>query len=261
MKYAVWLLLGVTMMLYGCSTVPITGRKQLKIVSDAQLLAPSAQSYQEVIKKGPLSTNQAQVEQIRRAGQRIARAVEQYLQDQGQSGLIDGFAWEFNLIEEDVPNAWCMPGGKVAFYTGILPYTMDETGIAVVMGHEVAHAIAGHSAERVTNQMLQQYGGSAVSMLAKSSDYYGAIMQAYGLTTQYAGILPYSRLHESEADRLGLVFMAMAGYNPEAAVGFWQRMAAKGQSTPAFLSTHPSDEARIRALRECMPEALQHYRP
>jgi len=187
--------------------------------------------------------------------------VEQYLREQDRLQLIDGFAWEFNLIEEDVPNAWCMPGGKVVFYSGILPYTQDETGIAVVMGHEVAHAIAGHSAERVTNQILQQGGGYAVAMLAKNSDYYGAIMQTYGLASQYGAILPYSRLHEREADRLGLVFMAMAGYNPESAIGFWQRMAAKGSSMPAFLSTHPSDTARIRALQACLSEALVHYQP
>ncbi len=246
----------------GCSTVPLTGRRQLKLVPSAQMVAQSSASYAEVIANGPLSTNRQQTEQIQRVGKRISAAVEQYLREQNQLALIEGFVWEFNLIDEDTPNAWCMPGGKVAFYTGILPYTKGETGIAVVMGHEIAHAIVGHGTERISNQMLRQGGGALLSIFSKESNYHEAIMQTYGLGSQYLGILPYSRMHESEADHLGLIFMAMAGYNPEAAVGFWQRMGASNPNAPPeFLSTHPSDNTRVRELRAHMPEALQYYTP
>ena len=255
-------LLASVLVLAGCTTAPITGRQQLKLVPSQQLVAQSAASYREVVAEGPLSIDEARVREIRQVGGRIAAAVEQYLKDTNQLHLIDGFKWEFNLIDKDIPNAWCMPGGKVAFYSGILPYCRDETGIAVVMGHEIAHAVAGHGAERITNQVLQQGGGVLASWLSKDSEYREAIMVAYGFGSQVAGILPYSRVHESEADRMGLVFMAMAGYNPEAAVEFWQRMASSNSGAPPeLLSTHPSDATRIRKLRENMPEALQYYRP
>ena len=255
-------LLGVLVLVAGCSTVPITGRKQVKLVSGQELAAQSAVSYAEVIEKGPLSRDAEQTAQIKRVGERIAAAVEQYLKDTNQLQLIDGFAWEFNLIDEDVPNAWCMPGGKVAFYTGILPYCQDETGIAVVMGHEIAHAVVGHGAERVSHQMMQQGGGALLGIFTKDHDYHEAIMMTYGVGSQYLGVLPYSRLHENEADHLGLIFMAMAGYNPEEAVDFWQRMAAAGgEKPPEFLGTHPSDETRVQNLHEQMPSALQHYHP
>lgn len=246
----------------GCSTVPITGRRQVSLIPANQMIAQSALGYREVVAEGPLSTNQGQVELVRRVGQRIAGAVERYFSVRGESELLAGFEWEFNLIDKDEPNAWCMPGGKVAFYTGILPFTQDEAGLAVVMGHEVAHAVAGHGRERASHQLLQQGGGLLASYLSRESDYHGAILQVYGLGSQVGAILPFSRLHESEADRLGLIFMAMAGYHPEAAVGFWQRMAAgKSGSPPEFLSTHPADETRIRKLRELLPEALEYYEP
>ena len=246
----------------GCSTVPITGRKQLNLVSDRQLIPQSAASYDQVIQNGPLSANRQQTEMIQRVGARISAAVDHYFDEQGRPEIVRGFDWEFNLIEEDVPNAWCMPGGKVAFYTGILPFTQDETGVAVVMGHEVAHAIARHSNERVSHQMVQQGGGYLASWFSKDTDYQDAIMMTYGLGTQYAAVLPFSRAHESEADHMGLIFMAMAGYNPEAAVGFWQRMgAAGGKTPPEFMSTHPSDSTRIQQLHELMPEALKYYNP
>ena len=246
----------------GCSTVPITGRKQVKLVSDQQMAAESATSYAEVIRQGPLSADKEKTAQIKRVGERIAAAVEQYLKDTNQMQLIAGFQWEFNLIDEDIPNAWCMPGGRVAFYTGILPYCQNETGIAVVMGHEVAHAVVGHGAERVSHQMMQQGGGALLGLFSKDSDYEEAFMMAYGLGSKYLGVLPYSRLHESEADQLGLIFMAMAGYNPEASVSFWQRMGASNpDAPPEFFSTHPADETRVRKLREQMPAALRYYNP
>lgn len=254
--------LALLLFISGCSTVPITGRKQLSLVSDAQLIPESAASYEEVIKKGPLSENRQQAEMIRRVGERISAAVELYFSERGRADVTAGFEWEFNLIEDDVPNAWCMPGGKVAFYTGILPYTQDEAGAAVVMGHEIAHAIARHSNERVSHQIAAAGGGIFTSWMAEDSEYHDAIMAAYGIGVQVGGILPYSRLHESEADHMGLIFMAMAGYNPEAAVGFWQRMAeAGGEKPPEFLSTHPSDETRVREIRELLPEAMKHYQP
>ena len=249
-------------LLAGCSTVPITGRSQLKLVPEATMIAQSATSYQEVVKQGPLSQNKAQAGQIKRVGARISAAVEQYFSERGQPEALAGFEWEFNLIEDETPNAWCMPGGKVVFYTGILPFTKDDSGVAVVMGHEIAHAVAGHGTERVSHQMLQQGGGLLTSWLSKDSEYHDAIVQVYGLASQVGGVLPYSRLHESEADHMGIVFMAMAGYNPEEAVGFWQRMASGNSGAPLeFMSTHPSDETRIRKLREKMPEALHYYRP
>ncbi len=255
-------LLALSMLGAGCSTVPITGRKQVKLVSDATMVAQSAASYKEVIAEGPISTDRQRTEMIQRVGARISSAVERYLAANNQSALIDGFQWEFNLIDKDEPNAWCMPGGKVAFYTGILPYTRDENGIAVVMGHEVAHAVVGHGAERVSHQMIQQGGGVLLSAFSKDSEYHDAILQAYGIGSQLGGILPYSRLHESEADRLGLIFMAMAGYDPHAAVDFWSRMAASGAGKPPeFLSTHPSDDRRIRQIQSHLPEALQYYNP
>ncbi len=260
-----WVISGCLMAMLvtsGCSTVPITGRKQLKIISETTMIAQSRASYREVIAEGPLSTNQREVEQVRRVGRRVSAAVERYFAAEGQSNLLEGFNWEFNLIDKDEPNAWCMPGGKVAFYTGILPYTKDETGIAVVMGHEIAHAVVGHGTERVSHQLLQQGGGILFSSVYKDSEYHDAIMQVYGIGSQVAGILPYSRLHESEADRLGLIFMAMAGYDPHAAVGFWQRMSASGAGQPIeLLSTHPSDERRIAQIQRYLPEAMQYYRP
>ncbi len=254
--------LAAVLMLAGCTTAPITGRRQLKIVSDATMVAQSAASYSEVIAEGPLSTNQRQTEQIRRVGLRISAAVERYFAEQNQSQVLDGFSWEFNLIDKNEPNAWCMPGGKVAFYTGILPYTLNDTGIAVVMGHEIAHAVVGHGTERISAQLLQQGVGYGVSVLSRDAQCHDVIMQVYGIGSQVGGILPYSRLHESEADRLGLIFMAMAGYDPHAAVGFWQRMSEAGSGKPLeLLSTHPSDERRIRQIQQYLPEAMQYYKP
>ncbi|MBN2702839.1 MAG: M48 family metallopeptidase [Pontiellaceae bacterium] len=255
-------LLAGLMMVSGCSTAPLTGRRQLKLVSDSVMFAQSATGYKEVINEGPLSSDLRQTEMVKRVGTRIAAAVENYFAEQNQSALLEGFAWEFNLIEKDEVNAWCMPGGKVAFYTGILPYTRDELGVAVVMGHEIAHAVAGHSAERVSQQLVQQGGGLILSQFSKESKNYEAIMALYSIGSEVGVILPYSRTHELEADRLGLIFMAMAGYDPNAAVGFWTRMSESGGAKPPeFLSTHPSDASRIEGIQSCLPEALQYYKP
>ena len=248
---------------YACSTVPITGRKQLNLVSDSEMMAMSFSQYDQFLKEHKLSTNKEQTAMVKRVGKRIAAAVEQYMKDNGYSEHIKDFQWEFNLVDEDVPNAWCMPGGKVVFYTGILPFTKNEEGLAVVMGHEIAHAVAKHGNERMSHQMGVQMGGAALSVAIneKPEETKAIYMAAFGLGSQVGFMLPYSRTHETEADKMGLIFMAMAGYNPEAAVPFWERMAqGGGQKPPEFLSTHPADDTRIRNLRAYMPEALKYYK-
>ena len=258
-------LLTITLsILYGCATVPVTGRKQLSLVSSDEINAMAAQQYAEVIAKGPLSNNAEQTEMIRRVGGRIQKGVEQYMKDKGASSQLAGFKWEFNLIQDDkTVNAWCMPGGKVAFYTAILPICKDETGIAVVMGHEVAHAIANHGAERMSQGLVQEFGMSTLgAAMGQSPGVTSQIFQqAVGMGSQ-VGMLKFSRSHESEADHIGLIFMAMAGYDPQQAPIFWERMSALGggQKPPEFLSTHPADETRIKDLQGWMPEALGYYK-
>jgi predicted Zn-dependent protease len=257
-------LLSATLLLSACKSVPLTGRSQLSLVSPSEINAMSFQQYDQVIRESTLSTNTQQVNMIKRVGHNIQIAVEKYLRDAGHSEVLEGFQWEFNLIQSDQVNAWCMPGGKVAFYTGILPICQDETGVAVVMGHEVAHAIARHGAERMSQQMLAQYGQMALSIAVMNEDpaMQEIYMSAFGLGAQYGALLPFSRKHESEADEMGLVFMAMAGYDPREAPEFWKRMAAAGGgSVPEFMSTHPSDDRRIRDLQAQIPKALKYYQP
>lgn len=256
------LLLAAVLLVAACATVPITGRRQLSIIPDGQMNAMSFQQYDQVLAESKLSTDPEATAMIRRVGGRIQAAVEQYFRQEGQSGRLEGYAWEFNLIESDQVNAWCMPGGKVAFYTGILPVCRDETGIAVVMGHEVAHAIAEHGAERMSQGLVMQLGGMALNeaIRNKPEQTQALYMSAFAVGAQYGAMLPFSRKHESEADHLGLIFMAMAGYDPQAAPAFWERMSAQGgQAPPEFMSTHPSDETRIRQLNERMAEALRYY--
>ncbi len=251
-------------LLAACATVPLTGRRQLSLIPDSELNSMSFQQYQQVLQESTLSSDPVATARIRGVGARIQAAVEAYFQQTGQSSLLDGYAWEFNLIESDQVNAWCMPGGKVAFYTGILPVCGDDTGIAVVMGHEVAHAIAEHGGERMSHQMAVQLGGMALSEAVKTKpeQTQAIYMSAFAVGAQYGALLPYSRTHESEADHMGLIFMAMAGYDPREAPKFWERMSGGGgQAPPEFMSTHPSDATRIRQLNQWMPEALGHYKP
>ncbi|WP_299754233.1 M48 family metallopeptidase [uncultured Pontibacter sp.] len=246
-----------------CTTVPITGRRQLNLVSDSQMQSLSYDAYDQFLKENKLSRDAQATAMVKRAGQRIQRAVEEYMAANGLSDELQGFQWEFNLIEDDQVNAWAMAGGKTVVYTGILPVAQNETGLAVVMGHEIAHAIAKHGNERMSQQLAQQFGGQTLSALAGTQP--GAaqnlVMAVYGVGSQI-GLLKYGRTQESEADRLGLIFMAMAGYNPEEAVPFWKRMEAKsgGQAPPEFLSTHPSAGTRQADLQKHMPEALQYYK-
>lgn len=256
-------LLAIT--LYACATVAVSGRKQLNLVSNSELIPMAQQQYAEVIAKGPLSTNREQADMIKRVGGRIQKAVEKYMTDNGKAADLQGFAWEFNLIQDDqTVNAWCMPGGKVAFYTGILPICKDETGVAIVMGHEVAHAVANHGRERMSQQMAAQFGMNTFAVLMGQNPTGGEqlLMQAIGAGTNL-GMLKFSRSHESEADYLGIIFMAMAGYDPRQAPTFWERMAALsgGQQPPEFLSTHPSHDTRIKDLQGWIPQAMTYYKP
>ncbi len=246
-----------------CSTVPITGRKQVSLVSDSEMMAMSFSNYDQFLKENKLSTNKEQTEMVKRCGDKIAKAVEKFMTEKGWSNQINGFEWEFNLVDDETPNAWCMPGGKVVFYTGILPLTQDEEGLAVVMGHEIAHAIAKHGNERMSQQMAVQGLGTALAVAIdeKPEETKAIYMTAFGMGAQVGLMLPYSRLHETEADKMGLIFMALAGYNPEAAIPFWTRMSQMGgQKPPEFLSTHPADQTRINDLKAYMPEALTYYK-
>jgi predicted Zn-dependent protease len=258
-----FLLIGGMLIFYACTTVPVTGRSQLSLISNAEIIPMANQQYAEVIKKGPLSRNAEQTAMIRRVGVNIQKAVEQYMAEKNLSAQLNGFAWEFNLIEEPTVNAWCMPGGKVAFYTGILPVCKDEVGVAVVMGHEVAHAIANHGRERMSQQMMAQVGVQSLGALMGQNPTMAneLLMQAVGAGTGL-GMLKFSRQHESEADKMGLIFMAMAGYDPQEAPKFWERMAALsgGQAPPEFMSTHPSSETRVRDLNSWMPDAMKYYK-
>jgi len=252
------------MLAWSCSTVPVTGRHQLNIVGDQEMLAMSAAQYDTFLMQNKLSTNKSETEMVKRVGVRIQHAVETFLAQKNQSQQIAGYQWEFNLVQSDEVNAWCMPGGKVVVYTGILPVTKDEAGLAVVMGHEIAHAVAKHGAERMSQQMIAQGLGSTLdAALAKNSAATRQIAAtAFGIGAQYGALLPFSRQQESEADHLGLIFMAIAGYDPRVAIPFWERMSqGGGGKPPEIMSTHPSDETRIANLKKEMPEALSYYKP
>ena len=259
--YAVCLML-FSITVYQCSTVAVTGRKQLNLIPDSQILPLSATQYAEVMQSSQLSTDQEQRQMITRVGQRIQKAVETYFANEGLSSQLKNYKWEYNLIQDDQVNAWAMPGGKVAFYTGILPICQDDNGVAVVMGHEIAHAVANHGRERMSQGLVAQLGLSSlqVALGQNPSMTKNLLLQASGAATNL-GIMAFGRSQESEADRLGLIFMSMAGYDPKEAPKFWERMAARtgGNSTPEFLSTHPSHETRIEDLNRAIPEAMKYY--
>ena len=251
-------------LLAACATVPLTERKSLNLIPSSELLSLSDQQYTEVLGESKLSTDRQKVRMVNRVGTRIAGAAEEFLRESQAEDKIANYQWEFNVIEDDkTVNAWCMPGGKVAVYTGIFPYTRNETGLAVVVGHEVAHAIAEHGNERMSQALLAQLGAVAlaVALEEQPEETQQLFMAAYGVTANVAALLPYSRLHENEADRIGLTLMAKAGYNPNEAVRFWQRMNEQGGSRPpTFLSTHPAPESRIEKIKSFIPEAMRHYK-
>ncbi len=246
-----------------CSSVPLTGRKQLNIIPNSEMLSMSFQQYNEFIKTNKLSSDLNNNALVKKVGFNVQNAVQRYFSDNKLSDHLNGYNWEFNLIESNEVNAWCMPGGKVVVYTGILPLTQDENGLAVVMGHEIAHAIAEHGNERMSQVLLTQLGGIALSEALSSQPQQTKELWlgVYGLGAQVGILLPYSRTHESEADRLGLIFMSMAGYDPNGAILFWERMAAnkQGQAPPEFLSTHPSDKTRIENIKKNLPEAMKYF--
>lgn len=254
------LTLGIVM--YSCAKVPMSGRNQLVLVSNEELLPMAFVQYNDVLKEDKVVTNTAEGQMVVRVGNRIAEAVRVYMAEQGLEKELQGFAWEFNLLEGDMVNAWCMPGGKVAFYTGIMPICRDETGVAVVMGHEVAHAIANHGRERMSNGMLVNglIGGAQVAMGQNPSLTQNLFLQAFGVGGQL-GMLTFSRKHELEADQLGLNFMALAGYDPRSAPDFWDRMSEgrSGGESPEFLSTHPGPNRRKDELNKQMPIAMAYY--
>ncbi|PLX06246.1 MAG: peptidase M48 [Marinilabiliales bacterium] len=248
--------------LSNCSTIPLIGRKQLLLIPESELVSMGLTNYRGFLDTVPLSTNQTQSQMLEKVGTDLTTAVEQYLIENGLEKRLKNYDWEFALVYYDVPNAWCMPGGKICFYTGILPYTIDANGMAVVMGHEIGHAIARHGNERMTQQLLMVAGGTALSvfMVNEPETTQNVFMSVYSVGAQVGMLLPYSRKHEYEADKLGLIIMAMAGYNPEAAVEFWTRMSEMGGTKPPeFLSTHPSDEKRIANMQKCLPEAMEYY--
>jgi len=250
-------------LLSACSTVPITGRSQLNLIPGSSMLSMSNQQYGTFLKENKVSRNQQQIAMVKRVGLRVQNAVERYFINSGLKEHLSDYKWEFNLVEDKQVNAWCMPGGKVVVYTGILPIAVDDTGLAVVMGHEIAHAIAEHGNERMSQGLLAQLGGVALStaLSTKPAATQQLWMSVYGMGAQYGAIMPYGRMQESEADHLGLVFMAMAGYDPKAAISFWERMAAQkgGQAPPEFLSTHPSDANRIANIKRLIPEVSKQY--
>ncbi len=258
-------LLSIISLLSGCSQVDITGRKQFNLVPNSTMNSMSFQNYGEFLSQHKLSTNAEQAQMVKRVGSRIQKAVEQYCNEKGIQDRLDGYEWEFNLVEDPNVNAWCMPGGKVVVYTGLMPVAQTETSLAVVMGHEIAHAFARHGAERMTHELIVQMGGIALSKAIENrpEQTKNIFMTSYGVGTQVGVLLPYSRVQESEADHLGLVFMAMAGYDPHEAVTFWQRMAAasSGSQPLELLSTHPANEARIKDIQNLLPEAMTYYKP
>lgn len=252
------------LILYACATVAVTGRKQLSLVSNAEIIPLVNQQYDSVVRASKLSSDAQQTAMVKDVGRKIQKAVEQYMAQNNASAELEGFQWEFNLIDDPkTVNAWCMPGGKVAFYTGIMPICKDEAGVAVVMGHEVAHAIANHGRERMSQGMVANgLLGSVGTALGQNPGLTKQILfQAVGIGAQ-VGMLKFSRQHETEADKIGLIFMAMAGYNPNEAPKFWERMSSQsgGGAPPEWLSTHPSHSTRINDLNAAMPEAMKYYK-
>lgn len=257
-------LIGILLpILVACSSVPITGRKQLLLVSDQDVLSSSLTEYASYMKKAKLSANTAEKAMVVRVGQNIAAATEQYLRNNGMSSEINNFSWEFNLVNSSEVNAFCMPGGKIVVYDGLLKLVNSDDDLAVVIGHEVAHAVAKHSNERMSQQVMAQYGSQLLGGVLSGQS--AAIRQlssaVYGLGAQYGVMLPFSRKHESEADYMGLILMTMAGYNPHAAVTFWEKMSMNGQTAvPEFMSSHPSDATRISNIKKHLAD-VQKYRP
>jgi predicted Zn-dependent protease len=257
----------ISAVMLSCNQNPITGRKQLMLVSDAQMNSMGLQEYQQFLSenKSKVMNSGSDAALVKKVGAKIAEAVTQYMTQNGYADRMKGYNWEFNLIREDsVANAWCMPGGKVVVYTGLLPITKSESGLAVVLGHEISHAIANHGSERMSAMMVEQLGISAldVALANKPEQTRNLFEGAIGLGSEVGIMLPFSRKQESEADRMGLIFMAMAGYDPHEGITLWERMKAQSQGAPPeFLSDHPSDQTRINDIQnKYLPEAMKYYK-
>lgn len=252
-------------LLIGCSTVPITGRRQLSFIPQSQLIASSAEGYHQLLSESKISDDAQKTQMVVNVGSKIASSAEQFMRENGMEKELENYHWEFNLIQDDkTVNAFCMPGGKIAVYTGILPVTQDENGLAVVLGHEVAHALANHGGERMSQLMIVQIGATTLStaLSQQPEQTKNLLLQAYGAGANVGVVLPYSRSHESEADHIGLILMARAGYDPRTAIPFWQRMNnLPGERPPEFLSTHPAPEKRIEDIHNEIPEAMNYYKP
>ncbi len=259
--------IGLMVAIAACSKNSITGRKQLLLYNEADIQKLASTEYRTFLQQNKVVpyTASKESEMVRRVGQRIATAVTEFYTKKGQAKELEGYQWEYNLVDAKDVNAWCMPGGKIVVYTGLLPISLNEAALAVVMGHEVAHALAKHGNERMSQSTAQQLGGVAVSVAVanQTPEAQQAVMNAYGIGSTVGGMLPFSRKHELEADKLGLIYAALAGYNPQEAIPLWERMAKAGggQKPPEFLSTHPAEETRIQKLKEMMPEALKYYKP
>ncbi len=246
-------------MIFSCVKNPFTGKSNLNFVSNNELFPTSFQQYGSFLKENKVITGTADAKRVEIVGLKIKLAAEKYLEANGYKEYLKDYAWEYKLVESKEVNAWCLPGGKIVFYSAILPICKDDAGMAAVMGHEVAHALANHGAQRMSAGILQQAGAGLVGVAVdtKSSQEKQLWMTAYGGITQYGAMLPFNRSHESEADKIGLILMSIAGYDPNTAVSFWERMSANsgGKSQPEFLSTHPSDATRIQNLKKLIPEA------
>ncbi|WP_190808331.1 M48 family metallopeptidase [Flagellimonas sp. S3867] len=249
----------VFMTVASCKTNPFTGRSTLNFYPNSQIFPMAFAQYDQFLTENKVIEGTSDAQMITRVGQRISSAAERWLDANGYPGYLKDYKWEYNLVNDETVNAWCMPGGKIVFYTGILPITQTETGVAVVMGHEVAHALADHGAQRMSAGMLQQIGAVAGNVAIKDPQKRNTFNQAYGLGSTVGLMLPFSRSHETEADRIGLQIMAIAGYNPDEAAELWRRMKAKsgGQAPPEFMSTHPSNDTRINNLTAWAPAAKQ----
>lgn len=267
MRQILTLFITTAFLFIGCAKNQVTGRKQLILIPETELQSMAGQQYKQFLSENKVvaTTVNKDAEMVRRVGTRIAYAISKFYEQQGKSDILNGYSWEFNLVDSKDVNAWCMPGGKVVVYTGLLPVTQNEAALAVVMGHEIAHAIAKHGNERMSQGLMQQFGGIAlqVAVANKPQETQNMFMSVYGLGSTVGAILPFSRKQELEADQFGLRFAAMAGYNPQEAIAFWKRMAqvGGGQKPPELLSTHPSDETRIQKMDGYVKEAMQYYKP
>jgi predicted Zn-dependent protease len=257
----------VASFIVACSTNALTKKSQLTLLPESELQAMGTQQYQQFLSTSRVisASNNRDAEMVRRVGQRITRAVQEYYAQNGITDKLNGFNWEYNLVDDKAVNAWCMPGGKIVVYTGLLPISQNEAALAVVMGHEVSHALLQHGNQRMSQGLLAQAGevALAVALSNKPTETQNLFLAAYGAGATIGVMLPFSRKQELEADRFGLIWTAMAGYNPQEAIPLWERMerASQGQKPPEFLSTHPSEGTRIDELQKYMPEAMKYYKP